>query len=258
VPPLSVDGQEAPADHATNAADPRVAFAAGAVWLVVELSVDPPSDPRWSGGILFDDPLRSGVTLESRSARDDAALASDLTLAATFAPWLLLDVAPAALRQEDRPDAWNALLHMASAVAVNDTATTAVKSIAGRQRPLGRKCRADPTYHGDCGASDENASFFSGHASNAFAGAGMVCSDSRTAASRVLCGTALATASATAVLRVLADDHYATDVIVGGSVGWVVGYYWRRLSGSGSSDRSHWVSPRVAPGVLGLAYERRW
>jgi membrane-associated phospholipid phosphatase len=255
---LSMEEPKASFDPATNPADPGVALAAGAVWLMVDLSVSPPSNPRWTGGILFDDPLRSGVTLESRSARDDAALASDLTLAATFVPWLFLDVAPAAWREEGRTDAWNAFLHMAGAVAVNDTATTAVKSIAGRQRPFGRKCRSNPDYHSDCGGSDENASFFSGHASNAFTAAGMICSGRRSATDRVLCGTALATASATAVLRVLADDHYATDVIVGGSVGWVVGYFWRRLSGPGARDRQHWVSPQVVPGVLGLAYERRW
>ncbi len=183
---VSMDRPKAPVDPTTTPADLRVAFAAAAAWFVVETSVGPPRDPRWSGGILFDDPLRSGVTLDSQSARDDAALASDLTLAATFAPWLLLDVAPAAWRAEARADGWNALLHMTTALAVNDTATTAVKSIAGRQRPFGRKCRTDPRYHDDCGASDENASFFSGHASNAFTGAGMICSYQRSVTDRVL------------------------------------------------------------------------
>ncbi|MBC7171541.1 MAG: phosphatase PAP2 family protein, partial [Polyangiaceae bacterium] len=72
-----------------------------------------------------------------------------------------------------------------------------------------------------------NRSFFSGHSSMAFTGAGLVCFHQQQlaglygsrAAGIGVCGSALAFASTTALLRVAADKHWSTDVLAGAGVG---------------------------------------
>jgi membrane-associated phospholipid phosphatase len=94
-----------------------------------------------------------------------------------------------------------------------------------RQRPDAHaRATADPlTPH----ATGDNLSFFSGHATLAFAlatSAGTVASmrGHRLAPVMWACGLALATTGG--YLRIAADRHYATDVLVGAAVGSAVGF----------------------------------
>ncbi len=62
------------------------------------------------------------------------------------------------------------------------------------------------------------ASFFSGHTSAAFTGAGIICNDEPK-----LCPAALALAATTGYMRIAANRHWASDVIVGAWFGYAGG-----------------------------------
>jgi len=143
----------------------------------------------------------------------------------------------------------------------NITATAIAKAGSARPRPYVRQCATDPGYAGGCGdPSAENQSFWSGHASNAFTGAGLVCArharfeyggsidDAPTWGwdDTAACAGALAAAAGTAVLRISADEHYATDVLAGALSGFAFGflapYLWEREAwGPRKEGASSWL-----------------
>ncbi|HBQ17388.1 MAG TPA: hypothetical protein DEF51_41765, partial [Myxococcales bacterium] len=79
--------------------------------------------------------------------------------------------------------------------------------------------------------TDRFYSFFSGHTSQSFASAAVVCSAHMNMpllgggeVEAVPCVTGFAFAAATGLLRMMGDQHYATDVITGALVGTAVGF----------------------------------
>jgi membrane-associated phospholipid phosphatase len=103
-----------------------------------------------------------------------------------------------------------------------------VKSIAGRARPYAH-------YGMEPGTQEDNLSFFSGHSSLTFSiavGAGVLAQRRGYRLAPVIWSTGLALAAATAYLRMAADRHYFTDVLVGGAVGAAGAVLIPRLTGS--------------------------
>jgi membrane-associated phospholipid phosphatase len=73
-----------------------------------------------------------------------------------------------------------------------------------------------------CGTRGRTRSFPSGHASGAFSSAGVICMShahlplyGSVAGDATACGAAMLSASIISVLRIIADRHHATDVLVG-------------------------------------------
>lgn len=102
--------------------------------------------------------------------------------------------------------------------------------IIGRARPI-----TEHSEEGKAGAGPYR-SFLSGHAMASFTAAGLMCRHHAElplfgggAIDRWACVWALAAASATGTLRLVADQHWASDVILGGATGWVMGYYLPKL-----------------------------
>lgn len=96
-----------------------------------------------------------------------------------------------------------------------------VKFAVGRQRPFVHF--ADPARPADV---DDNLSFFSGHTTLAFAittSAGMVAHARNYSIEPVVWAGGYALAATTGYLRIAADKHYASDVVVGAIVGTGVG-----------------------------------
>jgi membrane-associated phospholipid phosphatase len=101
----------------------------------------------------------------------------------------------------------------------------AVKFVAGRERPFVRALPADQKGLVD-GATDNNLSFYSGHTSLGFSfacAAGTVASLRGYDLAPWIWGSGLTLATATGLLRIGADKHYATDVLTGAVVGSAVG-----------------------------------
>ena len=189
------------------------------------------------GGILFDDAVRDAILLGSRDSRNTAAVVSDDIYYALAAYPLLVDTAIVTWGIHGASDVafQMMLINFESYALTGALALTAEK--LGRVRPMGRECANDPNYDGKCGNQGNlNASFLSGHTTIAFAGAGLMCAHHThlplyggRVADILACATGLAAATTAGVLRVMSDNHYASDVLLGSGVGLFGGYVWPML-----------------------------
>lgn len=183
--------------------------------------------PRWRGPVLFDGAARDLLRAGSEGQHTARQL-SDYGWYGAMA-WPFLDAVVVALALDQNLDvAWQLSALALQAYALSGFVTLVTIKATARQRPLGDGCS---------GGSPEPAcslpprGFPSGHTAGAFAGAGLVCAShlnlplyGNFAVDRAACAGALTLASATALLRVSSDRHYASDVIVGAGIGSLVGY----------------------------------
>jgi membrane-associated phospholipid phosphatase len=192
----------------------------------------PTPKANWRGGILFDDGVRGALRLGDRSARDKAARWSDHLYHALLAYPLLVDTAVVTWGVRGSNDVATEMLAMnLEAYAFTGAIAVSAEKL-GRVRPAARGCQDDPSYSDKCGkAADLNSSFLSGHTSLAFASAGLMCAHHQNlelygggVADVLACLGALSAASTAGVLRVMSDNHYASDVLLGMGVGLLGGY----------------------------------
>lgn len=190
----------------------------------------PPSEPRWQGGVLFDDAVRDAVRLESASARQRLRSVGDMPY--YFAPLLPLVVDPlvvAWLVRDDPKLAFNLAFTGLEAFSYAGLLSFVSTRISVRERPDTSECRRrHPDFVG-CEADTE--AFWSGHTSIVAASAGLVCAHHQylplwgsPLADAGACVLATSGALVTAGSRLMADRHYASDVIVGMGVGFGIGY----------------------------------
>jgi len=178
---------------------------------------------RWRGGVLFDDEVRAALRLSSDEARGRASAISDLLLRSLVALPLLVDLLLAATRLRRRPLlAAQLLLCSTLALSLSGLAQGWVSRTVGRERPYVQEC-LKAERPADCARSlaAGRVSFYSGHTAATATGASLVWLHAAFAPpalrlrSQVLRIAAALGALATGLLRILADRHYATDVLGG-------------------------------------------
>lgn len=172
-------------------------------------------EPNWASPFPGDEAVTNLLGVKTATAANSAKTWSDWGLSAMV---LTPIVFPGNSGGEGR---WQVM----QSFSITALSTAAVKVLGGRQRPYVSQCR-DNKIGQDCFSSYRNGSFFSGHASFAFTGAGLMCAFRADA----MCPIGLAVAAAVATLRIVSHQHYLSDVAVGGIVGWASGYYlskWR-------------------------------
>jgi membrane-associated phospholipid phosphatase len=157
------------------------------------------------------------------------------------------------------------------ALAISGAIQGATNVIVSRERPFGRDCGQGelPDDAIDCHDSFHYRSFFSGHSAFSFTSAALICvhhfENELLGApwDGVSCAAGYAVAATTATFRVVADVHYASDVLLGATVGTLVGYgvpllHYRKLGGdsrtrdSGSQPSKLRLSLVPAPGGVGV------
>jgi membrane-associated phospholipid phosphatase len=188
---------------------------------------------RWSRTNSFDRDIRGGMRFSGTGDREDADLASDLTLAFSIAVLPAMTMGAKFARTQDCVETWDMFTDVVESAGLAIFVTEVVKVVAGRTRPYTEGCGASPPDDASCGSSDRNESFFSGHSSLAAAGAGLTCSfaikrdawGSSASARAAPCALGIASALATGLLRVSADRHWGSDVLIGFGVGALVGYF---------------------------------
>jgi membrane-associated phospholipid phosphatase len=239
----------------------------------------PHPDDNMHGGVLFDDAVRDALVADSKSGRSTAARWSNWPYLGLLAFPLVVDTALVT---------WG--IHGAGGVALEMLAMN-LESFAitgavaltfqklGRVRPLEKGCASDPDYAGKCDDPVAlNQSLVSGHTAVAFTGAGLTCAHHRHlplygggAPDVAICIATLAAASATGVMRIMSDDHYSTDVLLGVALGLGSGWLLPELlhygGGAGRKEQvgsllpvfqpegstlSAIVAPQLGPGILGL------
>lgn len=133
---------------------------------------------------------------------------------------------------------------------------TVVKVLIARPRPYTHRSDARVRAYTEAAKSDAYRSFYSGHAGAAFAAAtsgsylfGLRSSD-RTA-TKTLWATEMALAGWTATLRVVAGQHYLSDVLVGALVGSGIGIGVPLAHGYRGHER---LGPELAWAAAGLSF----
>ncbi len=194
-----------------------------------------PLPHHWVGGILFDDAVRNALEIrpnnidERYTARDT----SDVLLSFAVTSPIFFDSMLTAWYQRRSPEvALQMALIDAEAFAIAGALQETTTALVSRQRPYVADCGSGlPGSTLDCTNPGQYRSFFSGHATLSFTAAGLTCEHHLTlhlfgggAKDALTCVGALALAATTATLRVVADQHYATDVLAGALVGSAVGF----------------------------------
>ncbi len=215
-----------------STADYVIAGAAGAITLAAAI-VHPLPTHHLQGGILFDDAVRNAMRPSSIQTRYAFRDASDVGLSfAAVWPFFGDALATAWWYRGSRDTAEQMALLDLQTLAIAGAVQGVTNVLVSRQRPYGQYCGtpALPSAALDCGATPEYRSFFSGHAAFSFTAAALVCINHPKSEllgspwDALSCGAGYVVAATTASFRVLADEHYASDVIVGALVGTLVGY----------------------------------
>lgn len=192
----------------------------------------PVAEPLWTRPLLFDRQVRASLGLESRGGRQLAGDISDWVALASLSQPLLIDSALVAGLGDDNPDvAWQLGVISLQSFALTTFLNTVSKRAFARQRPYGAGCADDPSYSSDCESGDRFRSFYSGHAAITATSAGLVCAHHTHLPlygggiyDAAACIGALLGTITTGTLRVVADKHWATDVVVGHVVGLASGF----------------------------------
>ena len=191
-----------------------------------------PDDPRWRGGILFDDPLRDLLRARNPGARDAVRIASDVTLLTSIAQIAIIDSAILPFLDGSPGVAAQLSLINAQAFALNILIATLLFKAVARERPLIPDCKRDPNFDPLCDTG-AYASFPSSHTSNAFTAAGLTCIHhahlpiyGSKAWDVAACAESLALATATGLFRIIGDRHHTTDVLLGAAIGFSIGYFY--------------------------------
>ena len=247
-------------------ADYFVTGAGGALMLTAAIA-QPRSVHAISGGILFDDAARNALRAHSLQARYQFRDASDvgLSLAVTW-PFFADSLATAWWYRGSRDVAEQMALIDLETLAVAGAAQGASNVLVSRERPYGRDCGTTelPENAIDCRSGQHYRSFFSGHATFSFASAALICVHHLendllgTPWDALSCTGGYAVAATTSTFRVVADVHYASDVLLGALVGSAVGYgvpllHYRQLKGAKTASAASPVQVTVVPSAGGLS-----
>lgn len=259
-----------------STADYVVTLTGGAITLAAAI-VSPRSRHSLSGGIGFDDDVRKALRAGTLAARYRYRDASDVGLSLTVSwPFVVDALTTAWWYRGSRETAQEMSLINLETLAISGAIQGTTNVLVSRQRPYGPDCGSDelPGDAIDCVNSFHYRSFFSGHSAFSFTSAALICIHHFENEllggpwDAVSCATGYAVAGATATLRVVADVHYASDVLLGAAVGTLVGYgvplfHYRDIGGSRERSRArgargaHGLQLRLVPsaggvGVLGI------
>jgi len=212
-----------------------------------------PKDPRWQGGVLFDDAVRNDLRLHSASARQRVRSLGDLPyFTAPLVPLLIDPLVACWLLRDDTKAAVNLELVGLEAFSYAGLLSYVSTRLSVRERPDSAQCRRDNPAPGACASDTE--SFYSGHTTIAAVSAGVVCANHRVmrlwgapAADVSACALASTAAVASGLSRLAADRHYATDVLAGFGMGFGIGYAVPTLFHYARRDAD--VALSVAPGA---------
>lgn len=190
-----------------------------------------PTFGKRQGGMLFDEDVRDALRMENLAGERFARDVSDVLLTSAVS-YPFFDSLVVAGWYRGSPEVARQMAWInAEAMALTAGLQGVTNIIAGRERPFGRRCGDGKPEEGrDCDSNDRYYSFFSGHTSQAFTAAGLVCIHHAYLplygggfADGGICALGMLTAAATGALRIVGDQHYFTDVAVGAVVGTLSG-----------------------------------
>ena len=235
-----------------------VTAVAGLASLGAYFFLTPPTEPHWTGGILFDDSARDALRLRSEKGRDTIRTLSDVTAVSAVVLAFGVDSFAVPLLRR-KPDVAEQLVLMdAESFAISTLITTSLFKTTGRARPSYQDCQRDPAFDRLC-RSAPTTSFPSGHANGAFTAAGLSCAHhlhlalyGNPWADTLACAAEITLASSTGTFRIMGDRHYTSDVLTGAIIGFAIGYGMPTLLHYGKASSGSEASLTVQPVVAGF------
>lgn len=251
-------------------ADYLLTLAGGAVTLATAITKPRPQHSL-SGGLWFDEDVRDALRANTLNDRYIFRDASDVGLSLSVTWPLMADALTSAWwYRGSREAAEQMALIDLEAFAISGALQGVTNTLVSRERPFGRNCGSDalPDSTIDCANSVHYRSFFSGHSSFSFTGAALICAHHFKTEllgapwDAISCAGGYAVATTTATFRVVADMHYATDVLTGAILGTVVGYsvplwHYSRM-GLTSTTMTGGLQLRLVPSPGGLGVMGIW
>jgi membrane-associated phospholipid phosphatase len=235
-------------DLTTDAGEPRVRWkpewrranvgdyliGGGLLAATVATLAIPPDESRWTTeqSNPFDDAVREEMRLENVDNHYLARDGSDVTLLLTLNQVLVDTLIVAWWAHDADTVAWEMTVINVQALGINNLMQGAIAGFASRERPYGRdRCIGQAAEQiEDCRSTKRYRSFYSGHASTSATLAALTCVHHAHIPlygggwpEAVPCFTSVGLAIATATLRVVGDQHWASDVIVGSGLGALTG-----------------------------------
>jgi hypothetical protein len=204
-------------------------------------------EPRWTRGILFDDAVRDALRAKNPHTRQTYRTIGDYTYHLSPILPLFDALVVATIGHSDSKLAGNLTGITLEAYSYSGLLSFIATETSARRRPDGTSTQ----------------SFFSGHAAISATGAGLTCANhtriplwGNRVADISACVIASLNALTTATTRVVADRHYATDVILGTGVGFGFGYgvpvLLHYAYPSAQSRVSFVPDPSCGPSCIGL------
>jgi membrane-associated phospholipid phosphatase len=212
--------------------------------------VSSPSEPNWSGGVLFDDAVEGAIGAEDPAVVDRWATTSDILSYGLLGYPIFVDAlgVSAAARRNPRTALQIQAVGLQS-YAASSLLTVGIKKLVARRRPYAVGCPSGEGSGGgaECQKESRFMSFPSGHTSTAFTGAGFICAIHESLdlygggiADRLPCWGAIGAATTSGLARIVSNNHYATDVLAGAAIGVFSGYLLPKILhfgfGGGSED----------------------
>jgi membrane-associated phospholipid phosphatase len=216
--------------------------AGGLVWILSETVFKPslaPASCRWCDPLPFDRTVRDSLVW-----RHHAEAADTLSNLGAFVLMPAIPIAVIVAEGVDARDAIDDGLAVAESGVATALLDQVVKFTVGRGRPLVYFGLPDRVHD-----IDDDVSFYSGHTSLAFAlatSAGTVASRRHLRAAPWVWGMGLGAAATTGYLRIAADKHYTSDVLIGAIMGTAAGSLIPRLF------HDHDLTVVPAPGGLAV------
>jgi membrane-associated phospholipid phosphatase len=221
----------------------------------------PVGEGRWTARNAVDEDVRGALRASTRAGRRRADDASDVLVALSMNHVLFDAVVVAWAVHRRQSVAMQMTLIDLETIAFSRGVSLVVKSSVARERPFAEECDTDPVFGqlDSCEGSERYRSFWSGHSSTAFTAAGLTCIHHANLplygggmADALACVAALGVAGATAMLRVVADEHHTTDILAGALFGTMtgVGVPWLLHYAHGRAP----LAPSAKPPDLVLAF----
>jgi membrane-associated phospholipid phosphatase len=201
-----------------------------------------PSSCHWCTPPGIDATVRDALVWKDHArTADTLSTVIDAAIPASAFPYLLLSANSRGDVNAGLVDSLLVTEAAAGALLLNQV----VKLLAGRKRPY-------VFFENDVGysRSEDNLSFYGGHTSFAFS---VVAATVTVAAMRgyagvgIVAGVGFTLAAGVGYLRIAADQHYLTDILVGGAVGGLVGWAIPRIFHSPSPTSSSGAGLRMPP-----------
>jgi membrane-associated phospholipid phosphatase len=212
--------------------------------------VRPQQNPRWIGGILFDDDVRSALRLRSPGGLKTVRFLADAVDVSLVVLAVGLDSGAVPLIRGNPDVAMQLSLMDAESFALSSLVAISLYDSVGRARPSYVDCEHGSTD--DQCRTSPTASFPSGHVNEAFTAAGLSCAHhahlslyGSRLADALGCARDLTLAATDGLLRIMGDRHYLSDVLAGGAIGFAFGY--------GLPTLFHYTGPGRGP-ISGVSF----